>query len=273
MTDRGLVRPTNQDQFLIATLTKALRIEQSSVPETKAKYGDEQGHIFLVADGIGGSSGGEEASALTMHSIEQFLLNTFKWFFHLQGPEQNTVVADFRKALSAADARLFAEASAHPELEGMGTTLTMAYSLGSELFIAHAGDSRCYLYRDAELVQLTRDHTLVEEMAQKGLVSAAQVRHHPLRHVVTNALGGHRPGVQAEVHKVHLQPNDILLLCTDGLTGMVADEHIAAVLGAERELKSACEHLIAEALEHGGRDNITLLVARYESPELRGSAD
>jgi protein phosphatase len=266
LTERGLVRPTNQDQFLIAALTKAMRIGQSSLREANAKYGDEHGHIFIVADGIGGSSGGEAASALAVLSIEQFLLNTFKWFFHLQGPERDTVVAELREALRQADARLFGEAAAHPELKGMGTTLTMAYSLGHELFVVHAGDSRCYLFRSGELEQLTRDHTLVEELVREGAVAPEKMRRHALRHMITNAVGGHRPGVRTDAHKVHLEPGDMLLLCTDGLSGMVTDERIAAVLAAEREPKVACQRLVAEALQQGGRDNVTVIVARYESP-------
>ncbi len=131
MTDRGLVRDSNEDQFLIAELTKALRIQESSLPQAKTKYADDKGHIFLVADGIGGSPAGQQASALAMKSIEEFLINTLKWFFQLKGPEKENVVAEFQDALRQADARIFAEVAQHPEFEGMGTTLTLAYSLGT----------------------------------------------------------------------------------------------------------------------------------------------
>jgi serine/threonine protein phosphatase PrpC len=114
MTDRGLVRDSNEDQFLIAVLTKALGIQQSSLPQAKAKYGHERGHIFLVADGIGGSPAGEQASALAMKSIEEFLVNTLKWFFQVKGPEKENVVVEFQDALRLADARIFGEVALHP---------------------------------------------------------------------------------------------------------------------------------------------------------------
>ena len=126
MTDQGLVRETNEDQFLIAVLTKTLGIQQSSLPEEQAKDGDDKGHIFLVADGLGGSPAGEEASALAVKSIEHFLVNTLKWFFQLKGPEKENVLAEFKDALRQADASIFTEIEQHPELDGMGTTLTLA---------------------------------------------------------------------------------------------------------------------------------------------------
>lgn len=265
MTDRGLVRDCNEDQFLIAVLTKALGIQQSSLPQAKAKYGHEKGHIFLVADGIGGSAAGEEASALAVKSIEDFLVNTLKWFFQVKGPEKENVVGEFQDALRLADARIFGEVAQHPELDGMGTTMTLAYSLGDNLFVANAGDSRCYLFRDGELVQLTRDHTLVQDAVEHGLIPLGHTGHHVIRNVITNAIGGHRPGVRVDVHKATMESGDVLLVATDGLTHMVSDELIAATLGAEPDPKIACERLVAQALEHGGRDNVTVIVARYET--------
>jgi protein phosphatase len=267
MTHRGLVRATNEDQFLIAGLTKALDIQQSSLPQATSKYADDTGRIFVVADGIGGSPAGEEASALAVRSIEDFLVNTLKWFFLLKGPEKENVVAEFQDALRRADASIFREVAQHPELDGMGTTLTLAYSLGNNVFVANAGDSRCYLFRADELVQLTFDHTLAQDMFRKGMVPLSQLEHLDRRigHIVTNAIGGHTPGVRAEVHKATLEPGDVLLLATDGLTSYVPDERIADTLRTEPDPKLACERLVAQSLEQGGRDNVTVIVARYEA--------
>lgn len=274
MTDRGLVRELNEDQFLIAELTKALGIQQSSLPHAKSKCADDRGHIFLVADGLGGEPAGEEASALAVKSIEEFLVNTLKWFFQLKGPETDNVLAEFQGALTQADASIFSEVAEHPELEGMGTTLTLAYSLGANLFVANAGDSRCYLFRGNELVQLTRDHTLVNDLVRQGLVPPAHVDRldRRLGHVVTNAIGGHTPGVRVEVHKTTLEPGDVLLLATDGLTSYVPDDRIAATLRAESDPKLACERLVAQAIEQGGRDNVTVIVSRYEALAGKGAA-
>jgi protein phosphatase len=264
MTDRGLVRASNEDQFLIAGLTKALRIQASSLPQSKTRHSDDTGHIFLVADGIGGSPGGEQASALAVKSIEEFLIHTLKWFFQLKGPEKENVVIEFQDALRRADARIFAEVAQHPELAGMGTTLTLAYSLGANLFVANAGDSRCYLFRDQRLVQLTNDHTMAQHMIRQGLDPQAE-RDRLVLHLITNAIGGRLPGVRVEVHKATLVSGDVLLLATDGLTRCVPHEQIASTLGAEPDPTIACERLVAQSLEQGGRDNVTVIVARFET--------
>lgn len=264
LTSPGQVRPTNEDQFLIAVLSKALQIKQTSLPQPKVQYGEERGFLCIVADGMGGHAAGEQASALAIDSIESFILGTLKWFFQLEGREGGELLKEFQQALGEADARLFEEARRHPELHGMGTTLTMTYSQDHELFVIHAGDSRCYLFRGNLLYRLTHDHTMVQEMVQQGVLQPEEVAHHRLRHVITNSVGGHEPGVRVEVHKLHLEAGDRVLLCSDGLTDMLTDEEIAAILQAEGEPAAACERLVAGANQHGGRDNITVVVSRYE---------
>ena len=179
ITDKGKVRTTNEDQFLIAELTKAMRVWQTSLPEPKVQVGEERAHLFLVADGMGGHRAGERASALAVVAIEQFTLNTFKWFFGSDGTEAQKVLAQFQSALSQADARILEEAAEHPELSGMGTTVTMAFHLGTQLCVVHVGDSRAYLYRDGELHQLTQDHTLMADMVRERSASARPGRRAP----------------------------------------------------------------------------------------------
>jgi protein phosphatase len=269
LTDPGKVRPANEDQFLIAALARALWIQQSSVDQQPVRYADAEGQLFVVADGMGGVAGGAEASAVALGAIEEFLLTSLRWLFALNGPLEGgkiDALEEFKAALRRADARVCETASRRPELEGMGTTLTMAYGHGTELFVAHVGDSRCYLLRGGTLHQLTRDHTWVQELVDDGILAAESVPHHDLRHVITNAVGGPRPGVQVEVHEVDLEAGDVVLLCTDGLTEMVSDADIAAVLRDEREPRAACERLVWLANAHGGRDNVTAVVARYEHP-------
>jgi serine/threonine protein phosphatase PrpC len=141
----------------------------------------------------------------------------------------------------------------------------MAFVSGLMLFVIHAGDSRCYLFRGERLRQLTADHTWAAELARRGMIKQEEVRAHQWRHVVSNALGGVAAGVQVDVQKTDLEPADIVLLCSDGLTEMLADDRIAAVLAAEGEPESACKRLVDEANEAGGRDNITAIVARLEA--------
>ncbi len=265
LTDTGKVRSSNEDNFLIAELAKALHVTQTSLPQAAMRYSQDRGHLFLVADGMGGHQAGEKASALAVQTIENFVLHAFKWFFQLRGPEGNTVLSEFQTALREADSRLVEESSRHPELRGMGTTLTMGYHFDARLFIVHVGDSRCYLQRGGKLTQLTRDHTLVAELARKGAMSAEEAATHQWRHVIVNVVGGNEAGVRVEAHKLELNAGDVVLLCSDGLTEMVSDERIAAVLGSAPEPKSAATQLVAEANANGGRDNITVVVARFSA--------
>jgi serine/threonine protein phosphatase PrpC len=264
LTDIGKVRDTNEDQFLIAELTKTMRIWHTSLPEPKTQFGAERGHLFLVADGMGGHRAGEHASAMAVAAIEHFTLNTFKWFFDSNGSQAQTVLAQFQTALREADARIIEEAVEHPELKGMGTTVTMAYHLDAQLCIVHVGDSRAYIYREDELHQLTHDHTLTAEMVKRGDLLPEEAKRHRLRHVITNVVGGGEVGLHVEAHGLQAQDGDRLLLCSDGLTEAVPHEAIAAVLKAEPDPEAACRQLLAQANDAGGRDNITLVIARFD---------
>jgi PPM family protein phosphatase len=263
-TDRGRVRGHNEDQFLVADLTHALQSRQSSLDEPEVQYSSPQGCLFVVADGVGGSAGGERASALAVNTVETFILDTLNWCARLEGNDGNQVLAEFQRALVRADAKLIQEARCRPELTGMATTLTLAYSLNNELFIAHVGDSRCYLMRNGMLCRLTNDHTLVGEMVRHGALKPEEAAHHHLRHVVTNVVGGHDRGVTVELHKLPLEAGDRLLLCSDGLTEMVPEEEIIELLSAEADPALVCDRLVDRANEAGGKDNVTVVVARFD---------
>jgi len=127
------------------------------------------------------------------------------------------------------------------------------------------GDSRCYLFRNGELHQLTHDHTVVEKLLTMGIVTPEQAPRHFLRHVITNVVGGARRGLDVEFHKIELAPNDALLLCSDGLTEMVDPEQIATILNEETDPQNACQDLIEEANRRGGKDNVTVIVSRFET--------
>lgn len=221
----------------------------------------------MVADGVGGNQAGEVASGLSVITIEEFLLNTLKRFSNLQASEEQGALRDLQNALLQADSRIFEETAKHPEWRGMGTTLTMAFAVNWRLFVAHAGDSRCYLYSGGRLQQLTQDHTMTAEMVRRGIISPQNQRDHPWRNVVTNFLGGSSRGVQAELHSLDLHVGDVVLLCSDGLTEMVPEEQIAVILEEENHPQSACERLVSEANKQGGKDNITAIVARFKPTE------
>jgi serine/threonine protein phosphatase PrpC len=267
ITDCGRVRATNEDQFLIAELSKAMRVWQTSVPEPKLQVGEERAHLFLVADGMGGHQAGERASAIAVAAIEQFTLNTFKWFFDADGTGAKRVLAQFQSAVRQADARILEQATDHPDLSGMGTTVTMAFHLGVQLCVVHVGDSRAYMHRDGELRQLTDDHTLIADMVRSGALRQDQVAGHRLRNIITNVVGGPEIGVKVEARAFEVQSGDRLLLCSDGLTEMVTNQAIAATLNAEPLPEVAARKLLAQANEAGGRDNITLLIVRFDAAD------
>jgi len=195
--------PTNEDQFLIADLTKAMNVRQTSLEEARARFGEQHDHLFLVADGMGGHHAGEHASALAVTLIEQFALNTVRWFMPLTAAHVDSAVTDFQEAVEQADATIVEAATKRADLHGMGTTLTLAFHYEEELLVIHVGDSRAYLFRDETLRQLTRDHTVVAEMVRRGELDMAGARVHRLRHVITNIVGGTEAGVQAEAHSLN----------------------------------------------------------------------
>jgi protein phosphatase len=250
-TDVGRVRKSNQDHFLIAELARTMWVLQTSLPQPEIQFGNRRGHLFLIADGVGGKKGGEVASALTVTTVEHFMLDVFR------------KAEDFQAALRQAHSRILEEAASHPEVSGMGTTLTMAVANNWKLFVVHVGDSRCYLSRGQNLRQLTTDHTFVGELVRRGVIKPADAAEHPYRHIVTNMVGGSR-GLDVEIKEFDLQPADVLLLCTDGLTNMLTNDQIADIIRMEHEPQKACNRLIDEALQKGGVDNTTVIVTRFD---------
>jgi protein phosphatase len=259
----GKVRPNNEDQFLIARMRKSLEVLASTQPyEGDAALPDREGYFMMVADGMGGRAGGERASALVVEAAKKHILQTAKWFFSLDDPDEEVRLRTLREALERLDRQLIEEAENDPSLFGMGTTLTAASSVGADVFIVHVGDSRAYLFHDGLLEQLTTDHTLTQKYVELGLLKPEDAKKHRLRHVLTNAIGGNL-GVVGEMQKLPVSNGDRLLLCTDGLTDGVTDTHIAEILSRYPDLRAACQALVDAALEKGGKDNITVVVAAY----------
>lgn len=265
LTETGKVRATNEDQFLAAELTKAMRVWQTSLQGPRVQVGEERAHLFLVADGMGGHRAGERASTLAVMAIEHFTLNSFKWFFGTDSSEAKKVLGQFQTALTEADAAIVGEAAHKPELRGMGTTVTMAFQVGAQLCVVHVGDSRAYLFRNRELHQLTKDHTLVADLVRSGVIPPEEAAGHRMRHVITNVVGGPEAGVKVEARALQIQSGDRLLLCSDGLTEAVNDEAIAATIDAEPDVEAAARRLLALAMSGPAKDNITLVVASFES--------
>jgi protein phosphatase len=263
LTNPGQLRSRNEDQFLIASVGPALHMRQSSLSAPATQFG-ACGHVYVVADGMGGHAAGDRASALVIQNIQELLAEKCDELLQIFDAAEERIASIFRDLLDQIDARVCAEGKAHPTLHGMGSTVTLAYTFGDSLYVAHVGDSRCYLLRDGRLQQVTSDHTMAAELIRSGLLSAEEALHHSWRHVITNAVGGADRGVRVEAHALTVQSGDCLLLCSDGLTDMLSDEQITEVLQSEPDPRRACETLVTQANAAGGRDNITVVVARYE---------
>jgi protein phosphatase len=208
--------------------------------------------IFVVADGMGGAQAGEVASKAAAEAFDRDLPD---------GPPEPVL----RETIEAANRKIHQLARADPSRAGMGTTITAAIvdPAGEEVGVGHVGDSRAYRLRGGRLERLTRDHSLVEEMRRKGQITDAQAEEHPQRSIITRALGP-EPEVEVDLQTVPASPGDVFLLCSDGLTTMVDEERIAAVLGAAGSMSEAVRTLVDEANAAGGRDNITALAFRLE---------
>jgi serine/threonine protein phosphatase PrpC len=263
----GKVRPNNEDHFLVGRLGRYLDVLRTNLPEGELPLrSEETGYGMIVADGMGGAEGGEVASRLAIRTLVDLVLNVPDWILRLDEERVEEAMQRVTQRFRQVDAVLSQHAEGDPKLSRMGTTMTLAYSLGVDLFIVHVGDSRVYLFRQGQLRQLTRDHTLVRMLVDSGQLTQEEAATHRLRHVLTYALGRHGGDVPVEVQRLRLADGDCLVLCTDGLTEMVADAQIADVLGRSGPAEEACRTLVDLALERGGKDNVTVIVACYRFP-------
>jgi protein phosphatase len=231
-------------------------------------YVNAEQKLFVVADGMGGHAAGEVASKVAVDSINEFVCLTggdeeITWPF---GLDENISYDGNRlkTAVRYANRKVLEATKEKTEYEGMATTVAAVLVDGETANLAHVGDSRVYLIRDKELTQLTSDHSWVNEQLQSGIISADQARTHPLRNVVTRALGG-KADLQVDMQFQKMQSGDMLLLCSDGLTTMVPDEDIAKVVAtAAGDVEKAAKALVSEANSRGGEDNITVLLIHFQ---------
>jgi protein phosphatase len=260
----GKVRPNNEDHFLVVRFHRALQTLLTNLPEGLLPVGvEEVGYGMIVADGMGGRAAGEVASQLAIRTLINLVLATPDWVMMRGQPDAERVMQRMAERYRQVDALLREEAQANPRLAGMGTTMTLACSLGANLILAHIGDSRAYLLRAGALHALTRDHTLVQELVDRGVVHPDRAASHPFRHVLSRALGGRSRAIEAEVQRVSLADADQLLLCTNGLTDRVDATTIGAILQSCACSDDACQKLVELALQNGGKDNVTVVLARY----------
>jgi len=242
LTDVGRQRENNEDSYLY------WEADEQSVFQ-------RAGRLAVIADGMGGYEGGQEASRLAVETVRHVYETKF------DSNPQATLVA----ALGVAHNTIQRYAEEHPQLHGMGTTCTAVSIVGRQLSFAHIGDSRLYLIRGDQVSRLTRDHSYVGRLVESGIVRSEDAETHPQRHILTAALGSGRDLVpDTPEHPVELELGDVLVLCTDGLWSLI-NEHELANNTRSVAPAQACQQLVQMALERGGPDNVTLIVLRVSS--------
>lgn len=264
-TDIGRQRPENQDQFLVAALHKVVEIAHTSLPEPYRTRFDSGARalLLLVADGVGGTALGGEASSITLDTIVHYVTNSMRCFYKLDEQVQQDLLEELARSVQESHARVREKAEREGVMARMATTLTMAHVLWPRAYVVQIGDSRCYHLRGAALRKLTRDQTFAQELLERGALTADEAEQSPLSQVLTRAIGGEGSELMPEIGQVALAPGDALLLCTDGLTKHVPDAAIAAILASAATATAACQALIAAALADGGTDNVTAVVSRF----------
>ena len=263
----GLVRETNEDQFLVTRLTRRMESMLTSLPAGDVpEIADEVNYVMAVADGMGGHAAGEVASRLVLSAAVSLALEVPDWVFKITADGLAAVEQRARQLVQQVGSILVERGAQDPALHGMGSTLTAVRSYGRDLLIVHVGDSRAYMCRGGRLHRLTKDHTYVQMLIDSGELASREEAPPRIRHVLVNVLGGSTEHVNVDVDLVTIQDGDRLLLCSDGLTDLVDDETIAAMLTKATSSRDACAALLALALERGGRDNITVVAAIYTIP-------
>lgn len=267
-TDVGRVRSVNQDQFLIASLHRSVEIQSTSIPvqEGQRFAPGARALLLLVADGVGGGAGGEEASTWTLDTIVRYVAGSSQFFRQL-GPEvEERFLNDLTLAVQWSHAALKERTIETPELAGMATTLTMALIKWPRAFVIQVGDSRCYHLRTGELSQVTTDQTMARQLIEQGALPEEAAERSPLSHVLSQSIGHQEPEVWPVITEVELQSGDTLLLCTDGLMKHVSGPEIAELLGSASSAREAASGLVGAALHGGGSDNVTVVATRFGHP-------
>ena len=260
----GKVRARNEDHFIVTRIGRYIETAITSLPPGEVpERADEVGYALILADGMGGHAGGELASRMAISGLVKLVIAMPDWIFRLDENVAEDASQRSKRRFRHLNSLLIEQGAQDPDLRGMGTTLTAARNMGRHLQIVHVGDSRAYLLRDGVLHRLTRDHTYVQLLIDTGQLSKEEAADFGARHVLVNALGGFDQEVEVDVDQLELKTGDRLLLCSDGLTDMVDDNLIRQTLIENRDSGEAGRRLIDIALEHGGRDNATVIVAAY----------
>jgi protein phosphatase len=261
LTHPGKVRRDNQDHFLLCSLQKNITLHHTSLPDPSSLCANERvAFISVVADGVGGHAGGEEASRFTLEGITRYITEAIH-LYYTADPGDDT---EFRRLLEESALKVHNELSEkskkNESRRGMATTLTLWLGVWPSAYLLQVGDSRCYLLRDGVLTQMSRDQTMAEDFVDQGVFTRDDPAHKRLSHILSSAIGG--PDAAPVVRRFDQGWQNIGLLCSDGLTRHVSDDRIRERLMTMTSARQACEGLLEDALDGGGEDNITIAVGR-----------
>jgi PPM family protein phosphatase len=262
LTHPGKVRKTNQDHFLISSLRKQMLVHLTSLPglDRIPVLTERLAFLAVVADGVGGSAGGETASRMAVEAVTRYIAESMQCYYASHGQSDDAFLTSLQEAALRCHEELLALGHDQPELEGMATTLTLWLGVWPRAYLLQVGDSRCYILREGELVQVSRDQTMAQELVDAGVLTRADAGNTRWAHTLSSAIGGRQTA--PIVTRLDQQWGNVGLLCSDGLIRHVSDERIRDRLRGMASSRQVCEDLLQDALDGGGTDNITILVGR-----------
>ncbi|KPK08354.1 MAG: hypothetical protein AMS20_02145 [Gemmatimonas sp. SG8_28] len=262
LTDTGRVRSDNQDHFLIASLHKLLKVQRTSLPEPNLTdlVSETRGYLFLVADGVSGQPDGHVASGTVLRTVAEYVTDFMNLYRRLDSQMETPFLDELARSVERSHAVLRKQAPSDGSDESLATTLTMVAVLWPRAYLVQVGDSRCYRLRDGALELLSQDQTIAQALVDSGALTPEEARRSPFRGILASAIGG--PTADPMTFATDCRWDDILLLCTDGLTRHVSDEEIEAELRTIESAEQSCRRLVERALERGGRDNVTVVIGR-----------
>ena len=262
VTHTGKVRKDNQDHFLLCSLRKQLVVRLSSIPDADGLLAETErlASLAMVADGVGGAARGETASRVALAAVTKYVARSMRCYYSAAAQDDEELHDALRDSAHQCHAELIRRGEEDADYRGMATTLTLYLSVWPQAYLLQVGDSRCYLLRNGELTQITRDQTMAQEMVDLGIMKAEDAAGTRLAHTLTSSIGGSQ--TQPTVSRFEMTWGHVLLLCSDGLTRHVSDDRIREVLRSMTSAQQACETLLQEALDGGGTDNITVVVGR-----------
>ena len=261
LTDTGKVRDVNQDNFLLASLHKRMQIHFTSLENlAELPIEDERlAYMVMVADGVGGGLGGDQASRIAITGVSQYIQSSMQCYYNQDSKDEDFLDA-LQEAAMACHESVVKESEEHPEVRGMATTLTLVIGVWPRAYVLQVGDSRFYMLHKGRLIQVTRDQTIAQELVEQGVLTRSDADNTRWANVLSSAIGGTQTA--PVVTRIDQAWESIILLCSDGLTKHVDEKRLEQCLANMKDSKSACEELMKAALDGGGTDNITIVVGR-----------